>query len=159
MTDPTEPLDELDLLILDQLAAVHAAIDPPPADLDVRVQFALELDQLEIEVARRTDDALAGSGARASERTQTMTFEAASRTVMITVVERPDGLVRIDGWLAPAASLTVELRFPEPIAARTEVADAVGRFVFDSVERGLAQLLIHSTDAGVPQVVTPSLVL
>ena len=151
--------DDRDLSMLDQIAAVHAIIDPPPADLVVRVQFALGLERLEFEVARRTTDLLVGSGARAAERTQTITFEADSRTVMVTLVERSDGLVRVDGWLAPPAPLRVELRFPEPTPARTVVADEAGRFVFDEVTHGLAQLLVHPPDAAAPRVVTPSLAL
>jgi hypothetical protein len=193
MTDPAAPLDELDLSILEHLAAVHGKLDPPPADLDARVRFAVSEEVAtgrlasspdvatgrlasspevatgrlasspevawDFEVARLLEEALVGSGARASERTRTITFEAGSRTVMITIVGRPDGLVRLEGWLAPAAPLRVELRFPEPAPARTVQADEVGRFVFDEVTRGLAQLIVHPPDGTVPRVVTPSLAL
>jgi hypothetical protein len=159
MTEPDDvPMDEIDLLILDRIATVHALVDPPPADLDERVRFALDLTDLDVEVARLADDLLAGAGARASERTRTITFDADSRTVMITVVDRDDHLVRIDGWLAPAAPLRVELRAPEPEPARLVTADESGRFVFDGVPHGLAQLLVHPPGDG-PRVVTPSLLL
>ncbi|GAA0496666.1 hypothetical protein Ade02nite_55400 [Paractinoplanes deccanensis] len=148
MTD----FDDLDREILARIAR----FDPPPSDLDDRVLFALALDAIDIEVARLAE--LTGAGARASERTRTITFEADSRTVMITVIERPDNLVRIDGWLAPGAALPVELRFPEPAPARRVTADQTGRFVFDEVPHGLAQLLVHPT-TGTARVVTPSLVL
>jgi hypothetical protein len=116
------------------------------------------VDQVEVELARRTEDELVGSGARAAaERTRTITFEAESRTVMITIGERPDGLLRVDGWLAPAAPLRVELRFPDPQPSATELADESGRFVFDAVARGLVQLLIHPSDDTGPQVITPAL--
>jgi len=143
--------DPLDREILDRIAR----FDPPPADLDERVLFALSLGNLPAELARLAAEEFTGSGARAGERTRTITFDADSRTVMITVVERPDNLVRIDGWLAPAEAVHVSLRFPEPAAARLTTADATGRFVFDEVPHGLAQLLVHGT----PQVVTPSLAL
>jgi hypothetical protein len=160
MTDPAAPLDELDLSILEHLAAVHGKLDPPPADLDARVRFAVSEELVwDFEVARLLEEALVGSGARASERTRTITFEAGSRTVMITIVGRPDGLVRLEGWLAPASPLRVELRFPEPAPARTVQADEVGRFVFDEVTRGLVQLIVHPPDDTVPRVVTPSLAL
>lgn len=142
-------MDPLDREILDRLAR----FDPPPADLDDRVLFALSFDLMETELARLSAEEFTGSGARAGERTRTITFDADSRTVMITVVERPDNLVRIDGWLAPAEAAEVTLRFPEPAPARTITADATGRFVFDEVPHGLAQLLVHGT----PPVVTPSL--
>ncbi len=148
MTDP------LDQEILERLAR----FDPPPADLDDRVLFAIDLHDLDAEVARLAAEAFAGSGARAGERTRTITFEADSRSVMITVVERADNLVRIDGWLAPGAALWVELRMPEPWPPRTVTADGTGRFVFDEVPHGLAQLLVEA-DGGAGRVVTPSLVL
>ncbi|MBU2669162.1 hypothetical protein KOI35_37180 [Actinoplanes bogorensis] len=138
----------------DELLAAIARLDRPPADLDERVLFAIELDHIDAEVARLAGPAYAGSGARAAERTRTITFEASRRTVMITVVDRADDLVRIDGWLAPGAPLEVELRLPA--ASRTVVADGAGRFVFDEVPHGLAQLLVHASDG---RVVTPSLVL
>jgi hypothetical protein len=162
MTDPANaPLDHHDQALLERLAAVHALLDPPPADLDERVRFAIALDDVETEVARLQEDVLAGSGARASERTRTITFDAESRTVMITIVDRPDGLVRLDGWLAPAAALRVELRLPEPAPSQVVTCDEAGRFVFDQVPRGLAQLLVHPPAAGAaaPRVVTPSLAL
>jgi hypothetical protein len=154
------PLDGDDLAILDRLAVIHGLIDPPPADLDERVRFAVALREVDVEVARLAGEVLVGSGARASERTRTITFEADSRTVMVTIVDRPDGLVRLDGWLAPAAPLRVELRFPEPAPARSLIADETGRFVFDEVPHGLAQLLVHPPEGATgPGVVTPSLAL
>ena len=144
MTDPADlPLDDGDQAILDRLAAVHAMLDPPPADLDERVLFAIALDSLDAEVARYRDQEIIGSGARGSERTHTITFDADSRAVMITIVARPDSLVRIDGWLAPAAALQVELRLPEPAPPRVVTADTAGRFAFDGVPHGLAQLLVQ----------------
>jgi hypothetical protein len=154
------PLDDLDSEVLNRLAAGFALIDPPPAGFDDRVLFAIALDDLDAEVARLAAEDVAGSGARASERTRTITFDAASRTIMITVVERADQLVRIDGWLAPGAPLGVELRFPEPAEPRTVTADRQGRFVFDRVPHGLAQLLVQAADGETdPRVVTPSFTL
>ena len=156
MTDPAGlPLDADDQVILDRLAAVHAMLDPPPADLDARVSFAIALDDLDAEVARQHEELATGVGARSSERTHTITFDADSRAVMITIVGRPDSLVRIDGWLAPAAALRVELRLPEPAVSRTETADPAGRFSFDGVPHGLAQLLVQPPEGGV-RVVTPA---
>lgn len=154
------PLDEDDQAVLDRLAAVYALLDPPPSDLDERVSFAITLDGLDAEVARLSEQLAVGSGARGSERTRTITFDADSRGVMITIADRADGLVRIDGWLAPAAMLQVELRVPEPAPPRIVTADATGRFAFDGVPHGIAQLLVHppAGDAA-PRVVTPAFAL
>ena len=155
-----DPLDDLDGTVLSRLSSVYGRIDPPPADLTDRVMFALALEDLDIEVARLGEDQLVGSGARGAERIRTITFDAASRTVMMTIADRPDNLVRIDGWLAPGAAVRVELRLPEPTGARQAYADDAGRFVFESVPHGLAQLLVHPADGSDgPVLVTPSLVL
>jgi hypothetical protein len=158
--------DELDETILDRLRDLHERLDPPPADLTERVLFAVALADLDgadldIEVARLREDELVGSGARATERTRTISFEAASLSIMMTVLEEPDGRVRVDGWLAPPAPHRVELRTqPERRTALVAQADAGGRFVLAAVPRGLAQLVVHVAGADGPTtVVTPSLVL
>jgi hypothetical protein len=156
------PLDDDDQAILDRLAGIYARLDPPPADLDERVSFAIALGGLDAggldaEVARLSEQLAVGSGARGTERTRTITFDADSRAVMITVADRADGLIRLDGWLAPAAALRVELRLPEPALARMVLADAAGRFAFDGGPHGIAQLLVHpAADDGAPRVVTPA---
>ncbi|WP_433534439.1 hypothetical protein ACQPZK_19900 [Micromonospora sp. CA-249363] len=154
-----EPLDDLDQAILDQLAAVLSRLDPPPSDLDDRVRLVLALDDVDREFARLREEQLVGA-VRGTERTRTLTFDAESRTVMITIMDRPDGLVRIDGWLAPGAAVRVELRYPEPEPSQTVESDVSGRFVLDGVPHGLAQVVVHpARGEHAPQVVTPALAL
>jgi hypothetical protein len=165
MTDfADQPLDTTDQEVIDRLAAIHTLLDPPPADLDERVRFAIALHDIDAEIARLSEDVLIGSGARGTERTRTITFEADSRTIMITIADRADDLVRLDGWLAPAAALRIELRFPEPAPSQFVISDEAGRFVFDAVPHGLAQLIVHPAGPGAgtgrpPRVATPSLAL
>jgi hypothetical protein len=145
----------VDQVILDQVRAVHELIDPPPADLNERSKFALRLENLDIEVCRLYEDTLAGAGARSVERIRTVTFESDSLTIMMTVAEQDDAGFRVEGWLAPPGPLEVELRLDE--SRRRVVADGSGRFVFDEVGQGLAQLAVHR--AGRATVVTAPLVL
>ena len=153
-------LDDADQAILDRLAVLDSLLDPPPPGLDEQVSFAIALESVDAEVARLSEQLTVGSGARSSERTHSITFEAGSRTVLISIVARPDGQVRIDGWLAPAAALQVELRLPEPAPSRIATADEAGRFVFDRVPRGIAQLLVQPPPGGTaPRVVTPAFTL
>lgn len=168
-----QPLDALDQTILADIAAFHTLVDPPPADLDERVRFAialedLNLDDLDMVVSRLQDDLLVGSGARGAERTRTVTFDSDSLTIMVTVALAEGQGVRLDGWLAPPGPLRVELRVTsEPSDPRGQcyavTADSGGRFVFDDILPGLAQLVVHPTpDSGVDlptPVVTPSLML
>jgi hypothetical protein len=165
-----ERLDETDRAILDHVRTAHALVDPPPGDLNARVRFAIALENADIELARLADDVLVGSGARSTERTRTMTFDADSLTVMVAVADITDAELRLDGWLAPAGALRVELRIagagPDVRrASRQTRADEAGRFVFDGVGHGLVQLLVHREGGAEPgagtaaSVVTPSFML
>jgi hypothetical protein len=159
----SEPLDELDTEILAGIAELYAAADPPPGWLDDRVRFAIDLENLDVVVSRLQEDLLVGASARGSERARTVTFDADSLTIMVTVTDGTGGM-RVDGWLAPAGPLRVELRLAGGSGRRVEaVADGTGRFVFTGVSTGLAQLIVHPTaGSGVDlatTVVTPSIVL
>jgi len=168
-----EPFDDVDASILADVHAFHALTDPPPADLTERVRFAIaledvDLDGLDVVVSRLQDDLLVGSGARGAERTRTVTFDSDSLTIMVTITEAAPGGVRIDGWLAPPGPLRVELRIASDRAdsrgqSYTMTADDTGRFVFDGIIPGLAQIMVHPTPgSGVDlasRVVTPSLLL
>jgi hypothetical protein len=153
------PLDEVDAAILDELASTYSLADPPPADLDERVIFAVALRYLDAEVARLSEDVLIGSGARAGEQPRTVTFDSASLTVMVTVVVLPGGQRRVDGWLAPPAPLRVEMRTAgSRDTTHAVTADDTGRFVVDGVPPGLTQLIVHLPEPD-RVVVTPSVVL
>ena len=155
------PLDEVDAAVLAELAAMYTVADPSPSDLDARVSFAVALQHgdLEMEVARLTEDLLVGGGARAADQPRTLTFDCPTLTVMVTVVALPHGQRRIDGWLAPAAALVVDVRAGgSGTVTHTVTADPTGRFVVESVPAGLAQLTVHLARSG-RTVVTPAVVL
>jgi hypothetical protein len=159
MSEADAPLDEVDADVLAELAAAYAVADPPPPDLDERVTFAVALHHGEVEVARLTEDLVVGSGARAAEQPRTLTFDGESLTVMVTVVALPGDRRRLDGWLAPPASLAVELRAGGSAGVTHAVtADETGRFVIEAVPAGLAQLTVRLPAAG-RTVVTPAVVL
>ena len=156
--------DETDEAILAQLRDVHALLDGPPVDLDDQVLFAIAAAGLGAEIARFQDEQLVGSGARGTERSRTVGFDADSLTIMVTVIDVPDDRIRIDGWLAPGGRWRVEVRLrgegPDAAESSTSVtADDSGRFVFPAVRHGLAQFVVHrrpgGTDPG-STVVTPS---
>ena len=163
--DGPDGLDDLDAAILAGLRDAWSVADPPPGDLDARVMFAIDLADLDFEVARLQQEVLVGSGARTPERTRTITFDCDSLSVMVSILPGSTGVagVRIDGWLAPPAPLHVELRTapddPDtPGVSHTVQADEAGRFVFADIPHGLAQLLISGVGGG-RTVVTTSIVL
>ncbi|MFT4009216.1 MAG: hypothetical protein QM655_04145 [Nocardioidaceae bacterium] len=142
MRSAAQLLDAGDLALLSEIRATFDAVDPVPEDLVERVQFALALDEVFTEVAELTRmpmDAMTVRGEPlAGKRTETLTFSAENLTVMITVTQLPDGKVRVDGWAAPPAPVAVRLRMQG--FEREVAADESGRFVFDGVPNGFAQL-------------------
>jgi hypothetical protein len=151
--DEAGELDELDGEILARLAGLHERLDGPPGDFDERMVFAVAAAGLGAELARLEEQDLAA--ARTSdEATRTMSFEAPSLTILLTVTDVVDDRVRIDGWLAPGAAHAVLLRSGEGAPDRSTVADDTGRFVIDRVRRGLTQVVVRP-DGG-RSVVTPT---
>jgi len=150
------PMDAADEALVAELAALFEAADPVPDGLSERLQFVLALDEVFTEVAELTRmpvDAMAVRGETAMTRTETMSFAAESLTAMITVTHVEPDCVRVDGWIAPPMALEVRLRTQTDRMA-AEV-DESGRFSFESVPTGLAQLSFHGVEENGPAVVTP----
>jgi hypothetical protein len=153
--------DENDLALLDGLRELFQAGDPMPAGLPERIRFWLALRDLEVEVARLcAEEGQPVPATRGAEQSRTITFDSDSLTIMIRVEANLDGTVRVDGWLAPPQSRTIELR----TMAETLIADADdgGRFAFRRVPRGTAQLVARAgqdPEGSGPAVVAPALVL
>jgi hypothetical protein len=159
---PNEPLDDVDLRLLNDIRGMFEAIDPMPADLPERIRFFLELRDLEIEVARlaaEEDSPLLA--ARGAEQSRTITFDSDSLTIMIRIDANRDGTARVDGWLAPPQRRDVEMKtIGDTLSA---ISDEQGRFAFVSVPRGTAQLVVRPAERGPGgagrSVVTPALIL
>jgi hypothetical protein len=139
-----------DEALLTQLRQVWNAADPVPGDLVERVLFTLQLEDLEVELMRlhEATEPVGARGAepvgqRGPETASTVTFSSETLTVMLTVSGDGAGLRRLDGWIAPAAALRVDLRRGD--GAQHTVADSDGRFSFDDVPAGLVQLRIQPT--------------
>lgn len=160
--DPDGPIDGIDEAILTQLYDVYGRLDPPPDTLIEQVSFALDLADLDVEVARLRDEELIGSGSRSGARTRTLTFEASGWSLLVSITDLGTDEVRLDGWLSPAGAGQVELRQaaadPAGRALVRQVApDEAGRFIFERLRHGLVQIRIvpgTATDGGA---VTPSI--
>jgi hypothetical protein len=149
-------LDEADLAALARLAEMYSALDPVPPRLVERIQFGITLDALHAEIAelQRSGD-LAGVRSDDLAQAQTVTFTSTSLTTMVTITPLDADQARVDGWVAPGAAMTVELRVVGGVL--TTVCDEDGRFVFDAAPRGLAQFVIRSLDPTAKPVITPSI--
>jgi hypothetical protein len=162
-----EPLDSCDERILAVINELHHRDDPIPNDLNDRVEFVLELEAaLDAKVASvyrpkefalvRGDTELAvNQGDPAS-----ITFDCETVTVMVT--PRPSAVheMRLDGWIGPEGTYTVEFRSPQ--GTRRATSDDSGRFVIEGLpDNEMFQLVIRPDEAlqreGLPAVVvTPA---
>jgi hypothetical protein len=162
MTHPDDgQLDDFDLGLLDDIRELYQAVDPMPADLPEQIRFFLSLRDLEIEMARFVDEEMSAAGVRGAEQSRTITFDSESLTVMIRIDANKDGTVRVDGWLAPPQRRQIEMKtVVDPLRVSS---DEQGRFAFDRVPRGTAQLIVRPAEQGPggagPAVVTPALIL
>ncbi|RZQ65223.1 carboxypeptidase regulatory-like domain-containing protein [Amycolatopsis suaedae] len=155
MTDNSGFLD--DAALLAGVGRYMDRIDAPPPGLVDRVQFALALDDLDVEVARwERADAL--TGVRSTVDQGTITFTVSDLTVMVnlTKIGRQH---RIDGWLVPAGPHRVEVRVADHGSVGT-TADDGGRFVLEDVPAGTTQIVVHiGSDDARRTIVTPTVVL
>jgi hypothetical protein len=150
--------------LMAQVARLVNELDPMPAGLVERTQFAtsielafdgLDFDDLDyphVEVARWADNSML-AGVRGG-LPGTLTFFVGDLTVMVNVT-RTGERQRIDGWLVPAGAHGVEVRVVDH-GSSTTTADEGGRFVLTEVPRGTTQLLVRMHAEQSRIVVTPT---
>ncbi|MCK9792614.1 carboxypeptidase-like regulatory domain-containing protein [Isoptericola sp. 4D.3] len=152
-----EPLDDRDVAVLERLGRAVRDVDPVPEGLVERSLFAMTLARLESEVMELQQIVAPAGSVRGDApplEARTITFTHERLTVMIALSADDDGThVRLDGWVAPADTLAVELR--QPGGERTTTADADGRFAFTAVDRGPSSLLVRLPGGGDVTVSTP----
>lgn len=152
-------IDEADVAMLAALGRLVDGADPAPRDLVERCSLAMSLAMMDAELmAIVTDDALAGSvRAEPPAAASTVTFTSADVSVMVDI-SQVAGRVRLDGWVAPAAELVVELRRADGQVVTT-TCDAEGRFVLDRLPHGLAGLVLRDGGEDGARLTTPLLEL
>jgi hypothetical protein len=145
--------------LLAELSALLELADPMPDDLTVRTRFAMELDDVDFEVATwKRDDELVG--VRGAAVPNTITFTVGDLTVMVSLAPAANGN-RFDGWLVPGGPHAVEVRVQDHETATTN-ADEGGRFALQDVPKGITQIVVHLVEHDGQRartVVTPSIVL
>jgi hypothetical protein len=155
VTSPDEPMDEFDTAVLSGVKDLWSTVDPLPATLLDRIKFAVELENVDLEVMRLTElsePALV----RGDEQSRLITFDSETLTIMVSIRQNPNGTIRVDGWLTPAGCHPIELRASS--GDQATVSDKDGRFVLDTVSPGLAQLVVRP-DGTTRTVTTPAISL
>jgi len=150
-----EPMDIFDLDILTDIVGVYDPFQPLPPIVPEVILFALGATDLDAEMARlvESEAGLVGTRGAPVEHARRVTFASEHLTVMIAIDPQADGPVRVDGWAAPGRALHVELRSGESVLSTH--CDDSGRFVFESVPVGPAQLVLNPTESSDPAVPMP----
>jgi len=137
-----EPLDELDFRLLAGVRELWEDADPMPATLLDQIRFAIQLEDVDLEVMRiREQEAVAGARS-AAEQGRLITFDSESLTIMVNVSPEPGGTIRLDGWLTPPAEHPIEVRTSS--GPLTTTSDAEGRFAVSGVPHGMVQVLVRT---------------
>ena len=163
MTSHTDAVDATDLRNLAEIRGLFSRTDPVPADLTERLKFAITVQALHAEIAELTDNALLATRGSAHPAdqveptpTDSVTFTAASVSLMVSATPDDDDRVRIDGWVtSPGAhvdAVTSE-------GTSTVVTDANGRFVLEDLPHGPVHFVIRidPDDKELRPVITPTI--
>jgi hypothetical protein len=156
---PSGPPD--DATLLTAIARVWEQMDPPPVDLADGVLAAIAAEDLEYELLTlvETNGALAGVRHAAPEEhddTGTWMLEYEGPDVRIYVrLTRIDDRTRLDGWVVPVRSLTVQLRGDADGEVLESAIDEFGRFEFPDAQPGLSRLTFIDESRGSKPRVTP----
>lgn len=154
MSDDMSPAEQQHWF--DQVAYLVDELDPVPAGLVERAQFAVAIEDIDAEMAALMLDDRPLAGVRGGGP-GTITFFVGDLTVMVNVTRTGESH-RIDGWLVPAGEHAVEVRVADHGTTST-TADEGGRFVLTEVPRGTTQILVRLTGGRPRTVVTPTVVL
>jgi hypothetical protein len=142
------PLDGEDAAILLAVADFYRRNEPVPAGLADRLAFTVALAEMEAELAelQNVDRGLAGARGEDPEQARTITFASGSLSALVTISVEDTDRVRIDGWVAPAEAMDVDLRLAA--GQRRISSDPDGRFVFTDVPHGLVALVFRGEADG-----------
>jgi hypothetical protein len=135
-------LDELDLRLLAGVRELWEDADPMPATLVDQIRFAIQLEDVDLEVMRIREQEGLAVARSAAEQGRLITFDSESLTIMVNVSPEPGGTIRLDGWLTPPAEHPIEVRTSS--GPLTTTSDAEGRFAVGGVPHGMVQVLVRT---------------
>jgi hypothetical protein len=150
-----------DATLLAAIAQVWQQVDPPPEDLADGVLAAIAAEDLEFDllVLVESNGALAGVRHAAPEEREDggawmLEYEGPDVRIYVRLTKIEDR-TRLDGWVVPVRSLTVQLRADGSDEPLVSDVDEFGRFEFASVQPGLSRLTFIDEAPGSRPRVTP----
>jgi hypothetical protein len=153
---PEHTPDDLELLAA--TARVWDLMDPPPADLADGVLARLAAEDLELELLTLVESAgLAGVRHAAPEPDGTGSWQLEYEGPDVRIylrLSRVEEHTRIDGYVVPAAPMTVQLTSEKGGASQAADVDEHGRFAFPTTEPGLSRV-VFTTPGARPRATPP----
>jgi hypothetical protein len=143
-----------DLELLAATARLWELVDPPPADLAEGVLARLAAEDLELELLTLVEGAgLAGVRHSAPEAVEPdgsgswqLEYEGPDVRIYLRL-SRIEEHTRIDGYVVPAAPMTVQLTSEKGGPVQAADVDEHGRFAFPTTEPGLSRVLFTTPGA------------
>jgi hypothetical protein len=133
--------------------------DPVPADLVTKLQAVLATETLDLdyELLVLVERSRELTGARGGSA-YTLQFAHGDVALLVRAAaeEQPGDGARLDGWLAPAAAMTVRAALVSDEREWTTDVDARGRFEFRDLPSGLFRLWLTPRDADLRAFGTPA---
>lgn len=154
--------DPDDTTLLTAIARVWQQVDPPPDDLVDGVLAAIAAEDLEFELLTlvETDGALAGVRHGATEEREDggawmLEYEGPDVRIYVRLT-RIEDRTRLDGWVVPVRSFTVQLRGDGQEEPLESDVDEFGRFEFPATQPGLSRLtFVDDSQRARPRVTPP----
>lgn len=158
-----EKREPSDAALLAAVGRVWQQVDPPPVDLADGVLARIAAEDLEFDLLTlvATDAELAGVRHAAPEdldETGAWMLEYEGPDVRVYVrLNRIEDRIRVDGWVVPVQTLTVQLATEGQEEVLETTIDEFGRFEFASVQAGLSRLTFTdgSSESARPRVTPP----
>lgn len=147
-----QPMDELDLEILDQLRELFDTLDPTPAGLTEDVVVAISLAALDAEMATLQEESELVLRTSGASTTDAITFTSSAVQLMVSTSDDETDTIRIDGWVTGGG---IEVELLQGTEAIPAVSDARGRLVWRRVPHGQVRFLIQPAAEGARPVLTP----
>ncbi|GAA5228263.1 hypothetical protein [Paeniglutamicibacter antarcticus] len=147
-----QPPDELDADLLEGIAEIYDAIDPPPSSLDGEVLFALSHAALDAELATLLEAQMPALRSTDASPTDSITFTSSALQLMVRTAPDEDGGLRVDGWVT-GGGLQVALYAGS--IAHWATSDAHGRLLWRAIPHGRIRFLLQPADPQAKAVLTP----
>lgn len=151
-SSPEQPPEQLDAELLEGIAEVYDAIDPPPRSLDGEVLFALSHAALDAELATLLQARMPALRSADASPTDSITFTSSALQLMVRTTPEADGGLRVDGWVTGGG---IDVALYVGSTPHWATSDVHGRLLWRAIPHGRIRFLLQPADPEAKAVLTP----